>query len=75
MWSLQIVSAAATLSSGGTAAAAGLLLPSSLLILCVLVGPIEVLFLVQIIWVAVKELNLSYYIGGNHIYYHIYPLW
>ena len=49
MWSLQIVSAAATLSSGGTAAAAGLLLPSSLLILRVLVGPIEVLFLVQII--------------------------
>ena len=28
-----------------------------------------------IFWVAVKELNLSYYIGGNHIDYYIYPLW
>ena len=26
-------------------------------------------------WVAVKELKLSYYILGNPIIYHIYPLW
>ena len=29
----------------------------------------------QVYWVAVKELNLSYYIGGTLFIYYIYPFW